>query len=125
MVIGTRELHWHDNEYTDQENESRLKGIDMVARVRMFFGPIREPDYPYGKTSVDEDFSLPDGFDHYTDYSLIEKLLATRIETRMAEIQDNVHDTNSRLVPDQRERVENDHSIGTPGEVTNTEVAAL
>lgn len=92
IVIGTRELHWHD----DMEAPNDTLYEQMVVRVRMFFGT---------RKSVDEDFHMPKGMDHHTDYSVLGQALNDTIEARMAEIQNGVHDTNSDLVPNQKEVV--------------------
>lgn len=92
IVIGTRELHWHD----DMNAPNEVVYDEMVVRVRMFFG---------ARKSVDEDFYMPKGMDHHTDYSVLDQALKDIIEARMAEIQNGVHDTNSDLVPNQKEVV--------------------
>lgn len=107
-IIGTSEDHWHDNEYDDEENHTRLKYEDMTVRVRMFFNQLDVGDGMQRKISVDEDFPMPVGMDHHTPYTVLGESLNKTIVARMLEIHNKVDHVKSELVPNQREVVKHE-----------------
>lgn len=107
MVLAVHESGWYDTP-NDEENEAT--GTGMLARVRMFFrkDDPNDPEYEI-EYSYDEDFKLPDHIIAHGETELATKLVSIMVPKRMEEIAKDGSNTISQLVPDQKERVHNEH----------------